>query len=96
MVEDYKFRLEIPIEVTKANSGGNPKGQFFFKNPQYAIRAESPLVNAFGTMRVSYEGPPGSYTCVIITQPGTMERVVQLPTEYAEVHSMIHILDIGL
>ncbi len=84
VVEPYVQRKEIALDITEENSGGEPHGQFFYKNPQYTIRCDSPVPKT-AAVRISYEGPKSSFTTVVVSQPGNNNRILTLQPEIADV-----------
>ncbi len=83
VAEPYIHRREISLEVTESNSGGEPRGQLFHKNPQYVIKAESQTAK-MASVRIRYEGPTSSFVTAILTQQSSNDRILQLDPELAE------------
>ena len=88
VVEGLGIRQTIPITVGLHNSGGKPSSPFFYKNPQYIIKATSgtPGVNQ-AAVRISYQGPAESYVLATLTQPKHNSRVLYLTNEIQPVKS---------
>lgn len=89
------IKQSFPLSLPVNECGDNPSGQFFYKNPQYNIRAIPPnaLVKQ-SPIRLSIEGPVGSYTCTFLTKPGNNNRVLNMTNEIQVIQNpdVIHII----
>ena len=76
------LKKEIYIEIPENKGGGEPNSQFFYRNPQYAIRAIPTAAYITQTpIRILYEGPTGSAVSVILVKPGHTNRITCLSQE---------------
>lgn len=76
--EGLGIRRSIGVAVNEGNSGGSLNSPFFYRNPQYVVTAVPANLTATGqaTLRVSYEGPEGSYILPILAKPDHKQRLV--------------------
>lgn len=78
----------INIEIPENLGGGYPNSQFFFRNPQYVVKAiPSSALVTHTPIRVSYEGPYGSSVCTILTKTGNTKRVLCLTPDIQVINS---------
>lgn len=76
------IKQEIPITINPTNIGGRPSSPFFYKNPQFIIRAGVASAGVkTAAVRISYQGPQDSYVLAILTQPKDVGRVLALTKE---------------